>query len=260
MQGANNRNRRRIIIFSGFAFTLVIVLCLSLGTPLRELLPAGRQVQQKTPASRFFPAPTSDNATESDKRMGGQLIQSIGLIPIHPSRLDTLRAEIIPAASDTSHLTYTYAWKVNDRTITNATGDSLDLSNYKKRDLVYVTVTPYDGDRAGFTVKSSVIAVYGISPSLELSTVDRKLKAGGSLVLQLSSIHPETEQVTFSLEPPSIAGMTIDNKTGQITWITQPGQEGIRQFGASVTDTDGTKVTRIFDINVGKPPRPASEN
>lgn len=253
LPGAKGR-QSRVFIFGGLAFAVVVVLYFSLGTSLREWLPGGGPVQHKAPVS----VPPTNNATEPDEQIGGQLIQTIRLIPTQPTRLDTLRAEIIPAVSDASHLTYTYVWKVNDRTITNVTGDSLDLSNYKRRDLVYVTVTPYDGDRAGFSVNSPVVAVYGVTPSLELNAMGRRLKAGEPLVLQLSSDHPETAQVTFRLEPPSITGMTIDNKTGKITWIVQPGQEGTLQFGASITDTDGTKVTRIFDINVGIPSKPVS--
>lgn len=139
MQVANKRQHSHIINFSGLAFALFSVLYLSLGTPLRELLPTGGQVQQKTNSSRPLSAPTSDNATKPDRRMGVQLIESIRLMPTQPTRLDTLRAEIIPAVNDTSRLTYIYAWKVNDRIIKNATGDALELSNYKKRDLVYVT-------------------------------------------------------------------------------------------------------------------------
>lgn len=150
---------------------------------------------------------------------------------------------------------------INDRTIANTSGDSLDLSNYKKRGIVCVAATPYNGDKAGFAVRSPIIVIYRIAPSLELNTPDRKLKAEGRpFVLQLSSFHPETEQITFSLESPLIEVMTIDNNTGKITWIIQPGQEGILPIGTSVNDTDGTGVTRIFNINVGKPPRPTSEN
>jgi hypothetical protein len=251
----------RILILGGMAFALIVVLSFSLGPSIKKYL-TGELKQQKAPTSRLFSSPSSDSATGFDDHHGGQLIRSIHLIPLQPTRLNTLRAEVIPAVSDAGRLTYSYIWKVNDRTILDVSGDSLDLANFKRRDLIYVSVTPYDGNRAGFTVKSPVVAVYGVTPSLELNAIGRrKLKAGEPLVLlQLSSIHPETEEVTFSLESPSIPGMTIDGKTGKITWIVQPGQEGTLPFGASVSDIDGTKVTRVFEVNVGKPPSSTTEN
>lgn len=165
--------------------------------------------------------------------------------------MDTLKAEIVAAAyTDPKRITYTYVWKVNNQIVESATGDTLDLSAFKKRDLVTLTVTPHDGDKAGFPVDSPLTLIYGISPTLDLQASFKKTKVGEPLELQLVSLHPDSDAITFSLETPLVSGMSIDNQTGKITWIIQPNQKGAIRFGAAVEDTDKTKVTKTFELTV----------
>ncbi len=165
--------------------------------------------------------------------------------------MDNLKAEVVTTASaDPGRITYSYVWKVNDRTVADATGDTLNLAAFKKRDHVTVTVTPYEGDKAGFPVDSPIILINGIPPSLDLQTTSKRTKVGEPLELQLVSLHPDSDSITFSLETPLVPGMTIDSQTGKITWILPPNQRGTIRFGAAVEDTDKTKVTKTFDITM----------
>ncbi len=165
--------------------------------------------------------------------------------------MDILRAEVVTAAyADSQRIIHTYVWKVNNRTVEGATGDTLELSTFRKEDLVTVTVTPYEGDKTGFPVESAVTVIHGIPPSLDLQAPLKKTKVGTPIELQLVSLHPDSDAITFSLEAPLLPGMSIDGKTGKITWLVPPNQKGTIHFGATVEDTDKTKVTKIFDINV----------
>ena len=165
--------------------------------------------------------------------------------------MDPLKAEVVTAAyANPGRTTYTYVWKVNDRIVEGATGDTLDLSTFKKRDLITVTVTPYEGDKTGFPVESPVTIIYGIPPTLELQAPLKKTKVGIPLEFQLVSLHPDSDGVAFSLEAPLVPGMSIDSHTGKITWIIPPNQKGTIHFGAAAEDTDKTKVTKTFDITL----------
>jgi hypothetical protein len=161
-----------------------------------------------------------------DDRKDFPVIRTIRFLPPQPTRMDTLKAEVLTEAPDPSRIIYAYVWKVNDRIVEGAEGDTLNLSSLKKMDLITVIVTPYDGDSKGFPVESPVAVIYGIPPSL----------------------HPDSAGVTFTLEAPIVPGMSIDNRTGKITWIIQPDQKGKVRFGAAVEDSDKTKVTKVFDI------------
>ena len=253
----------RTKIFGGGAIALavLIIVFLFFGSPRKE-------APQKTPTQaadlstglggeNFLERPIGQPSPPSPLQMAlpseqeeRPTIQSIRLSPPQPTRTD-IKAEVVAAAySAPGRIAYTYLWKVNNRTVEDATGDTLDLSALKKGDLVTVTVTPYEGDKAGFPVESAVIVIHGIPPSLDLQAPLKKTKVGDPLELQLVSIHPDSDAITFSLEAPFLHGMSIDSKTGKITWLFPPNQKGTLHFGAAVEDTDKTKVTKTFDIKV----------
>jgi hypothetical protein len=177
-------------------------------------------------------------------------IKAVRVQPSQPTRMDTLQAEVDLASAAPKELVYTYLWRVNDKIIEEAKGDTLNLSPFKKRDLVTVTVTPHDGDTAGFAVASPVIAIHSVPPSLELKAMRRARKAGEPVELQLAGVAPDGELVAYSLEAPHVPGMTIDKQSGKISWSIQPDQKGAIRFGAAVEDDNGTKVTRIFDVTI----------
>jgi len=177
-------------------------------------------------------------------------IQAVRLQPSQPTRMDSLKAEIVAAPTAPGRLAYIYRWKVNEQVIGEEAGDTLNLSPFNKGDLVTVAVTPHDGDIYGHTVESPVIAVHSAPPSLELKAARLVKKAGVPVELQLVSAAPDSERVTFSLEPPLVPGMTIDGSSGKISWLLQPDQKGSIRFGAAVEDDNGTKVTNTFDITV----------
>jgi hypothetical protein len=164
--------------------------------------------------------------------------------------MEAVKADVVAASPDPGRIKYAYVWKVNDRIVADATGDTLNLSPFKKRDLVMVTVTPYTDDKAGYPVRSPVVVIRSITPSLELKAARQAIKAGEPLEFQLVSVHPDSDNVTFSLEAPIVPGMSIDSPSGKITWITQPDQKGTIPFGAAVEDADKTKVKKTFEIKV----------
>ena len=254
---------RRVLLFSGsaIAFAVLIIVFFFFGSPRKEAPPKtppqaadlstgpGGENFLERPIGQPTPPPPLQRASPSEQEER-PTIQSIRLTPPQPTRTD-IKAEVVAAAySAPGHIAYTYLWKVNNRAVEDATGDTLDLSALKKGDLVTVTVTPYEGDKAGFPVESAVIVIHGIPPSLDLQAPLKKTKVGTPLELQLVSVHPDSDTITFSLEAPLLPGMSIDGKTGKITWLVPPNQKGTLHFGAAVEDTDKTKVTKTFDINV----------
>jgi len=206
-----------------------------------------RGVAPEQPAAQQAP-PLKAMTPEGEER---PTIQSIRFLPPQATKKETLKAEVIAAAyADPKRITYTYTWKVNDRTVEAATGDTLDLRTFKKGDLVTVTVTPYDGDKAGFPVDSPLLVIHGVAPSLDLQMPLKTKKTGEPLELQLVSLHPDSDAITFSLEAPLVPGMAIDSQTGKITWLVPPNQKGAIRFWAAVEDTDKTKVTKTFEITM----------
>ncbi len=196
-----------------------------------------RQAAAPPPAEQVAP-PEQDRA----------FIKAVRLRPPQPTRLDALKAEVEPAPGAPEKIRYAYRWRVNDRVVEEATGDTLSLSSFKKRDLV--TVTPYDGDTAGFAYESPVAAVHSVPPTLEMKQTRQARKAGEPVELELAATAPDGERIVFSLEEPRVPGMSLDGQSGKITWTVPPDRKGTVRFGAAVADDNGTKVTRIFELIV----------
>jgi len=238
---------------AGALAVVAVVIVWSMLDPVRKvMLPTLPHAGIEQTAGGLNGKPSASAASGSAGHPEGELafIKAVRLRPPQPTRMDMLKAEVDLEAAAPKELVYTYLWRVNDRIIEDAKGDTLNLSPFKKRDLVTVTVIPYDGDTAGFAVASPVIAIHSLPPSLELTAMRRVRKTGEPVELQLAGVAPDGEQVTYSLEAPHVPGMTIDKQSGKISWSIQPDQKGVIRFGAAVEDDNGTKVTKIFDVTV----------
>ncbi|MBA4396713.1 MAG: hypothetical protein C0394_04935 [Syntrophus sp. (in: bacteria)] len=247
---------KRVLVFGGGAVVMVgIVLLIFFSVPHKEAPPEA-PLQAKTLAPESVPGQprAAPPALSGDDRKDFPAIRNIRFEPSQPTRMDTLKAEILADSPEPGRTTYVYVWKVNDRIVENVQGGTLDLSALaiNKRDLITVSVTPYDGEREGFTVESPVVAVHSIPPTLDMKMPGQTRKASEPLEVQLVSVHPDSERVVFSLEAPIVPGMSIDAVSGKITWVIQPNQEGTIRFGAAVEDADQTRRTRIFDITLEK--------
>ncbi|MHB8771710.1 MAG: hypothetical protein ACYC7J_11970 [Syntrophales bacterium] len=199
----------------------------------------GRQIAAPPTAPPVAP-PEQDRA----------FIKTVRLRPPQPTRLDTLKAEVEPAPGAPEKIVYTYLWRVNDRVIEEAKGDTLILSPFKKRDFVTVTVTPYDGDTAGFAFESPIATVHSVPPTLEMKQMRQAKKAGEPVELELAATAPDGERIVFSLEEPRVPGMSVDSQSGKVTWLVPPDRKGTIRFGAAVEDDNGTKVKRVFELIV----------
>jgi hypothetical protein len=232
---------------------LAVVIVWFLFLPDRKEAPQTPTSPQVSTAENIVQGQTAPTAATPEPEIpfiNLAFLQSVRLRPFQPTRLDSLKAEIVAAPTAPRRLTYAYRWKVNNHLIRQETGDTLNLAPFKKGDLITVTVTPNDGVSDGFAVESPLVAVYSIPPSLELKAVRQVKKTGIPIHLQLTSTAPDSDRLVFNLEPPLVPGMNIDENSGEISWDIQPDQKGAFRFGAGVTDDNGTKVTNIFDINV----------
>jgi hypothetical protein len=242
---------KQLLIIAGVVVFILTMPLIYFGS-LRKDMPAGT-----IPQTALSPGSAAEQPSASLPSRPPEInspdrafIQSVRFHPPQPTKMDTLKAEVITKTPDPGRVTYAYVWKVNDRVVESATGNTLNLSALNKRDLVTVTVTPYDGDKDGFPVDSPVIAVHSTPPSLDLIAMRQARKAGGPLEFQLVSRHPDSDGIVFSLEAPLVAGMAIDKDSGKITWNMPADRRGAIRFGAAVEDTEKTKVTKIFEINV----------
>ena len=225
-------------------FVLVLILCI-----VCLIFFCGKDESSKSKEnSQRIPPPQKKESHEPEI-----VIQRILLQPSQPTRRDTITAEIFlseSAKASGKSFQYIYAWKVNNQPVPYVSGNTLQLSDFNIDDSVTVTVTPYDEGVAAPAQVSQPLKIHAVPPSLDLQFTQDKFTAGESFECQLISKHPESETVTFSLEEPKIEGMTINAKTGRITWSIPTAQKKTLQFGASVIDPEGRKTTKTFTVDI----------
>jgi hypothetical protein len=241
----------RIWIIGGAVALVFVIVWFMLVPAQRETPPPGPSGTAETEGTLNHQI--SASAASPDPGIPGReraFIKAVRLQPSQPTRMDMLKAEVEASSTAPAELVYAYLWKVNDRIIEGATGDTLNLSAFKKRDLVTVTVTPQGGDTIGFVVESPVVVIHSVPPSLELKAMRQGKKTGEPVELQLVAVAPDGGQLAFSLEDPLVPGMTIDKQSGKVSWRLRPDQKGVVRFGAAVEDENQTKVIKIFEITV----------
>jgi hypothetical protein len=246
---------KRILALGVSAGAVIIIVLFIFYTAPRTDVPSAappRQTKALSPMSVSEGSGAPPPGLSGNGRKGVPAVRTIRFEPPQPTRRDTLKAEVLTDAPGPGGVSYEYVWKINEQIVEKARGDTLDLSalGVKKWDVITVAVTPYIGGREGFTAESPVVAVHSIPPTLDLKMPNQASKASEPLEMQLVSLHPDSDRVTFSLAPPLITGMSIDPGSGKITWIIQPDQKGTMRFGAAVEDTEKNRVAKIFNITL----------
>jgi hypothetical protein len=126
----------------------------------------------------------------------------------------------------------------------------LQLSEFEIDDLVTVTIVPYDEGVAAPARTSHPVRIRAVPPSLDLRLTQDKFIAEKQFECRLISKHPDSETVTFALEEPKVEGMTINAKTGLITWSVPAVPPKTLEFGASVIDPARNKTTKVFALDL----------
>lgn len=175
-------------------------------------------------------------------------IRAIKFTPDQPTATEPIKAEVIYDYNGTAEVSFEYEWKINGRVIENARGNELRSYTLKKKDEIGITVVPViDGVRAEpFT---SAVVIHTLPPTLEMNVLSSSLKRGAPFEIQLKGQGSEGEKLSYALEEPLLEGMTINKDSGKIVWMAE--KPGAYKFGASVTDTDGNKVVKVFEYQLG---------
>jgi hypothetical protein len=138
-----------------------------------------------------------------------------------------------------------YTWNVNGNDIPER-GPVLKGSMFKKGDRVFLTVAPSDGEGAGhaftrvFTVPDTCPVFTSTPPSHFKGTV---------YTYHAVAVDPDGDAVTYLLGSAP-RGMSIDAKTGMVTWQPQPGDVGTHMIEITAIDPEGGKTTQKYSITI----------
>lgn len=174
-------------------------------------------------------------------------IQKAKVVPRTPKKGDDLKVEAETFDGDGDRVSLMYEWSLNGERISEKS-ELLKTSvlSIKRGDKLSVKITPTDGQQEGEPV--SIYSIIANSPP----KVSPQIKAEFNGLVYTSKIiaeDPEGDTLTYTLKKAP-EGMTIDSKSGVITWQVKPEDKGEHEITVSVSDGQGGEVVVLFTTTI----------
>lgn len=170
--------------------------------------------------------------------------------PSSPKSSDSLKVVASAYDHDGDHLSFSYQWLVNGEPIVGQDEQLLASEHVRRGDRVQVTVTPFDGEEWGSTIKSAAVAVGNSPPKIVSDPPARTEK--GVFRYEVKAEDPDEDTLRFSLrgEPP--AGLELDAATGLVQWqVVVPKGEITHVFQVVAEDPDGGQSIQEITLKYG---------
>ncbi len=183
-------------------------------------------------------------------------IQSAKLIPQNPKKGDNLKVEVKTVDEDNDAVSLLYEWSVNGKP-SGKTSEAvaIDKTSFKTGDKISVKITPTDRETNGTSV--TLYSTIANSPP----NVSPNISASFNGLVYTSKVMAEDSEgdpLTYTLkEGPN--GMTIDSKSGVITWEVKPENKGEHNIVVSVSDGHGGETIVPFTARISFAPPPAGK-
>lgn len=174
-------------------------------------------------------------------------IRSANLIPQNPKKGDELKVEVKTFDGDGDSVSLSYEWFINGK----PSGETFNVINIdgtliKTGDKVSVKITPTDGEQKGQPV--ILYSVVANLPPRVLPDIEARLD-GFVYTSQIIAEDPEGDPLTYVLKKGP-GGMTIDSKSGVITWEVTLKDKGEHEVIVSVKDGHGGEVLVPFTTKI----------
>lgn len=151
--------------------------------------------------------------------------------------------------ADGDNISYTYLWTVNGNEYAEH-GPVLPGAEFKKGDQVMLTVIPSDSDGEGEPFRSLPLVIPNAAPRMEsLALLETK---GNASIYRAAAKDPDGDALTFSLVSPP-PGMTIDPRSGTITWTHSREAAGTHSVEVAAQDPEGLRTTQTYSLTLNMP-------
>jgi hypothetical protein len=190
------------------------------------------------------PAPVEPEVEEAPVNRPPR-VSSVGYEPTAPTTLDAIRAVVRASDPEGAPLDIDHRWFVNDAAVPGVRGEVLPARQFKKGDVVRVTVEVKDGVDA-VTVEGLPITVANRAPVF-LSD-PRAVKALDGF--RVEAHDEDDDPLTWSVEGGP-AGLTIDRAKGVLRYagsVDEPG--GAYRIRVVAADPDGGRATWELGVEI----------
>lgn len=176
-------------------------------------------------------------------------VRRLGIEPSPATRREPLRAVADVEDPDGDTVTISYQWLRNGMPISDATGATLDPSHYGRRDLLAVEIVATDGYDSTPTLVSPEVDVLPAAPKF-VSRVAKTDFKNGRFRYQARAVHPDGNEIEYTLSDDAPEGMRIDAESGLVEWHPEPSQTGTFAFQVIVEDPDGGRVAQPITLTI----------
>jgi len=173
-------------------------------------------------------------------------VERIEITPDVPVAGESIRVKAVAVDPEGDPVELKFAWSVDGNLIENVNTDTLSPQYFKKGSQIVVEVIPSDGESTGVSLLSSPITIKNSPPKITSSPPTSV--SGDRYTYRVIANDPDGDPVTFSLENAP-DGMSIDSKTGQITWQIPPETKGEFTFTVVAEDPDGDRSFQTITIS-----------
>lgn len=147
-------------------------------------------------------------------------------------------------------VSFRYQWKRNGEKITGAVGEVLEWhDDFKKGDKISVEVIPYDGKNEGIWRAEGGFTIPNSPPKIT-SEPEAKME-GGKFRYPVKAEDPDGDPIEFTLKNAP-KGMSIDSKTGLITWDFNEKDIGDYKVEVIASDPEGAKSSQTLTLTIPK--------
>jgi len=174
------------------------------------------------------------------------LIQEVRIEPKVAYANDNLKVFVRSSDADGDTVDYTYQWEKNGVILSEDKKGILERGQFKKGDLIIVTVTPDDSESIGKTIKLEPIIAN--SPPIITSSPPNKTD-GNIYTYQVTANDPDNDLIIFALKTAP-KGMEIDKGTGLIRWEIRKGDQGTPLIEIEVSDSEGAKSFQKYTLSI----------
>jgi len=160
---------------------------------------------------------------------------------------DVLKVRVAVYDMDDSETKFQYRWHRNGEVIEGQNRVFLLGANFKKGDRIQAEVMPEDTEGKGESALTEPIIIQNSHPHITSSP--EFVRTGDStFIYQLTWTDPDNDPVDFSFLSPVPEGLSIDPKTGVITWEVKDTDTAPFSIEILARDPHGGECTQKFTL------------
>jgi hypothetical protein len=134
-------------------------------------------------------------------------------------------------------INYSYEWEVDGRKMPASENNTLSTAGVRKKSVISVTVTPFDGQNHGNPFRSRIVLPLS-NRSPAITSIPPSVLENGVYVYQVAARDPDGDPLIYTV----VNGpeeMTIDRATGLIRWIPPQLITERKEIATKISADDG---------------------